>query len=363
MRFLVRSFVLILILFAANLSAQKFPKNIIILIGDGMGVTQVSTSVLSMKNDAFKKFTSVGLSITCSADKLITDSAAGATAIATGYRTNYYWISVDPETNKPLKTLLEHAEELNKSTGVVVTSSVTHATPAAFLSHVDSRKYENEIAAQILERDVDVVIGGGSKFFTPLSSGGAREDNKDLTDVIKSKGFNYYTDYQELKNSDKKDKFFALLSKEGLPRAAERNYTLGELTDAAIEKLRQNDDGFILMVEGSQIDWTAHDHLSELFLKEMEDFNTAINTALDFAEEDGKTLVLVTADHETGGMSINGGELDGSNLVLKYTSSGHTPALVGVFAKGPGEENFSGVYDNYMIGRKLFKLLDSTYSF
>ena len=344
-------------------SDPNTPKNIILLIGDGMGVSYVSTSVLSMKNDPFRKFSTIGFSVTRSADNLVTDSAPAATAIATGYRTKNWTISEDPWSDEPLTTIFELAEKLNIATGIVVTSSITHATPAAFVAHVKSRSDEFDIAEQETERKTDLFIGGGIKFFAPKSVGGGRTDGVNLLSKVKSNGYDYYDSYEKLKNSSPDKKFYALIDSTGLPKASERDYTLGDLTKVALDYLGEQPNGFILMVEGSQIDWAGHHNDQPYLLSEMEDFNTAINIALDFAEKDGETLIVVTADHETGGMSITDGNLDGSNLKLGFSTTHHTAEMVPVFAKGPGEELFGGVYDNYMIGRKLFKLVDSSYSF
>jgi len=356
-------FFFLFVLVEINAFASEPPKNIIFLIGDGMGTNYVSSSVLSLKNDPFRRFTSIGFSVTCSADKLVTDSAAGATAFATGYRTNNGTLSLDPKTNQKLLTIFELAEKLNKQTGVVVTCSITHATPAAFLSHVISRNEHFEIAKQIVEQKVDVVIGGGKKYLMPKSLGGDRVDGLNLVSNIKSNGYSYYTNYTELQNNKPENKFYALFEADGLPKASNRDYSLGDLTKIALEYLNKQTKGFILMIEGSQIDWAGHANNDSYALSELEDFNTAVNTALDFAEKNGETLVVVTADHETGGMSIVGGDADGCDLDLKFSTKDHTANMVGIFAKGPGEEEFRGIMDNYMIGRKLFKLVDSTYKF
>jgi alkaline phosphatase len=356
-------FFFLLVLFEINAYSDSSPKNIIILIGDGMGVNYVSTSVLSLKNDPFRRFTTSGFSVTCSADKLVTDSAAGGTAIATGYRTNNLTISINPETEAPMLTLFELAERFNKSTGLVVTCSVTHATPAVFVAHVKNRGMELEIARQFLNRKLDVVIGGGKKYFTPKSLGGDRSDEFNLITSITNNSYNYYDSYEKLKNDKPGNKFYALFEPVGLPKAADRDYSLGDLTKIALEYLSQQSNGFVMMIEGSQIDWAGHANNLDYLLTEMEDFNTALNTALDFAEKDGETLVVVTADHETGGMNIIDGDANGCDLDLEFATKDHTASMVGVFAKGPGEEEFSGVMDNYMIGRKLFKMLDSSYQF
>lgn len=339
------------VLFSQNI--QK-PKNIIILIGDGMGTSYVSASVLNMTNSPFRKFTSVGFSITRAANKLITESAAGATAIATGYRTNYYYVGVDTSGNQ-LNSIFEEAKILNLSTGLVVTSSITDATPAAFVAHVISRKEESKIAKQFLEKDIDVVIGGGAKYFHEAESSSMIVNG---FDILLSHGYDIYRNAEELLTRKPNNKFYALLEEEQLKRAKDRNYTLANLIQKALPVLSQNENGFILMVEGSQIDWAGHKNNQDYLMSELNDFCGAINVALDFAEENGNTLVVVTADHETGGMSINDGKSDGSNLTLQFTTTGHSAEMVGVFAKGPGEELFRGVYDNYIIGRNLFHLLN-----
>lgn len=352
-----------LFVFILQVNASSVPKNIIILIGDGMGPNYVSASVLSLQNDPYRRFNISGFSVTAAADKLVTDSAAGATALATGYRVNNLAVSVHPDTNEHLFTLFDLAERYNKSTGIIVTSSVTHATPAAFVAHVKNRREEIEIAQQLSERNIDVVIGGGTKFFTPRSLGGDRIDNLNLVNKIVDNGFSYYDSFQMLSTSQPTNKFYALFATDGLLPAAEREYSLGDLTSIAINYLNNQPDGFILMIEGSQVDWGGHANNQQYLLNEMKDFNDAINAALDFADENGETLVLVTADHETGGMSIVDGNLDGSNLKLRFNTGHHTAEMVPVFAKGPGAEQFSGVNDNYIIGRKLFRLIDSSYQF
>jgi alkaline phosphatase len=356
-------FSLLLFVFVINANAGSVPKNIIILIGDGMGSNQVSASILSLKNDPYRRFDISGFSVTVSADKLVTDSAAGASAVATGYRVNNLAVSIDHNTNQPLFSLFDLAERHKKSTGIVVTSSVTHATPAAFVANVKNRREEFEIAQQLSERNIDIVIGGGIKFFTPKSLEGDRKDNLNLIDNIINRGYNYYDSYEKLSGANHDNKFFALFQKDGLLPASERNYSLGDLTKIAINYLKQRPEGFILMVEGSQIDWAGHANNQEYFFSEMNDFNDAVNIALDFANENGETLVLVTADHETGGMSTVEGNSDGSKIKLKYNTGHHTADMVPVFAKGPGAEQFSGVNDNYIIGRKLFRLIDSRYQF
>lgn len=357
--------VVILFLTAFNLlNAQNVrPKNIIILIGDGMGINYVGASLLQDPNSPFKEFKSIGLSITCSADKLITDSAAGATAIATGYLTKNKYVGVDSSGNS-LYTIFEHAEKLGLSTGIVVTSTVSHATPGAFFAHTNNRNDQLLIASQLVDKDVDVVIGGGLKYFLPKNLSGEREDNRNLLDILKTKKYNIPQNYLELSTlPESNTKLCALFEMDALPQSSNRDYSLGDLTKKALSHLKNDSDGFVIMIEGSQIDWAGHDHKSKELLEEMKDFSSAVSEALLFAKADSNTLVLITSDHETGGMSISKGNRDASNLELSYSTESHTPSPVGIFAFGPGEELFKGIMNINSIGQNLFHLLDSAYKF
>ncbi|GAB6283155.1 MAG: alkaline phosphatase [Ignavibacterium sp.] len=351
-----------LVIFQLVYSQNEIPKNIIIMIGDGMGLNYISTSIIQDKNSPFRKFSFVGLSNTCSADKLITDSAAGATAISTGYKTNNKFIGVSPD-EKNLTTIFDIAKKLNKSNGLVATSSITNATPACFYGKTNDRKNETLIAEQLLSSNVDIAIAGGTKFFLPKTNNGIREDNRNLISELKEKNFTVETEYNSLIKVNDNKKLVALLAEEGIPPANNRNYSLKDLTKIAIEKLNKNENGFVLMIEGSQIDWAGHANDQNYLLSEVKDFTDAINYILDFAKENNNTLVVVTADHETGAMSIIDGEKNGNNLKLNFGSKNHSAGLVGVFAYGPSAINFSGIYENSELGRKLFHLLEPNYNF
>lgn len=349
----------ILVLFTATAFSginDKKPKNVILLIGDGMGINYVTTSVLKLDNDPYKRFKTVGLVVTVSADALVTDSAAGATAFATGHKTNNGIISMTPD-GKSLQSIAEFLKGEGYSTGVVSTSGITHATPACFYAHVMSRNQYFDIAEQLVESDVDLAIGGKWSEFLPKEDGGVREDELNLKEKAEEKGIKFMTSVDELMAHNGEGRYFALVEEESLPHAAERDYTLGQLTEKALKTLSKDEDGFFLMVEGSQIDWSGHANEWDPYgLGEMKDFNTAINAALDFAEKDGNTLVIVTADHETGGLAINGEDENG-NLEIGYASKSHTGVMVGVFTFGPGSEHFNGIIDNTKIGKQLFELL------
>ncbi len=353
-----------LLFFPSLIFAQEteHPKNIILLIGDGMGLNYVSADVLKHNNSPFKRFSTVGLAITKTIDDLITDSAAAATAIATGYPTKNRYISMDKNHNK-LYTIFEHAEKLGLLTGVVVTGEIVGATPAAFVTHHYDRSEKREIAEQFLNIDIDVVIGGGAKDFLPADSRQLDKDKRNLVEELKSKGYNFYYDYEGLSESVISDKVFALFTDEGLPEADKRDYSLGDLITLALKHLTATENGFLLLVEGAQIDWAGHDEDADYLLSEMDDFSTALKVAIDFAEKEHNTLVIATADHETGGMAITDGSFDGENLEVEFLNSHHTAGFVGVFAYGPGDKLFGGIYNNHFIGRKIFHLMDESYQF
>ncbi len=335
--------------------AEK-PKNIIILIGDGMGLNYVAANVLMHEDSPFRKFTTIGLSFTRSIDKLITDSAAAATAMATGHPTRNHYISVDTSYNR-LYTIFEHAKSLNMATGIVVTDNIPGGTPAPFFAHHLSRHNYFDIADQLIDSKLDIAIGGGAKYLLPIEKGGSRKDSVNLIDELKSRDYKFYNNFNDLSDSSPSEKAFGLLDMGSLPIASKRDYSLGDLTSIAIKHLRENDNGFIMLVEGSQIDWAGHDSDYVYMLSEMEDFATAVNTALEFADDDEKTLVVVTSDHETGGMTITDGSFNADSLRIQFINKHHTAGFVGVFAYGPGSDLFKGIYANYMIGRKLFRLL------
>jgi len=324
-----------------------------------MGLNAVTSSVLSLENDPFKKFPTVGLVVTCAADKLVTDSAAGATAYATGYKTNNKLISIAPD-GKELKTIFDIAEQKNYSTGIVATYSFTNATPACFYAHDTSRHSEKEIAKDLLRSDIDVVITGGTDYQTIKFYSNTKKDSITFLDSLLYLGYSYFNNYDDLKNNKSENKICALLDKYALVKASDRNYTLGDLTKIALDKLSKNENGFVLMVEGSQIDKGAENNDFDFMIGEQKDFNTAINEALEFAKNDGNTLVVVTADHESGGLALHG--KDRQNIDPRWAiQKSHTAAMVGVFAFGPGSEKFTGILENNEVGKKFINFIQPDY--
>ncbi|WP_078409406.1 alkaline phosphatase [Priestia abyssalis] len=287
-------------------------KNVIVLIGDGMGVSYTSAHRY-MKNDPTTKFAEqtafdqylVGQQMTYPEDseQNVTDSASAATAMSAGIKTYNAAIAVDNDGSE-VKTVLEAAREQGKATGLVATSEITHATPASFGSHDHSRKNMNSIADDYFdemvngEHKVDVLLGGGKSNF--------ERTDRNLAEEFKKDGYSYVTNRKEMLN-DKNDQILGLFAPGGLPKKIDRTEeipSLKEMTNTALSKLSKDKDGFFLMVEGSQIDWAGHDNDIVGAMSEMEDFEQAFKAAIEFAKKDKHTLVVATADHSTGGYSI-----------------------------------------------------------
>lgn len=335
--------------FTQNFKSEK-PKNIILLIGDGMGVTHVFSGMTANKGHLFlENCKHIGFSKTQSADKFITDSAAGGTALSAGVKTNNGAIGVDANL-KPVKTIIEEAEENGLSTGLVSTSAITHATPASFIAHQPQRSMYEEIAADFLKTDIDVFIGGGKKNFTE------RKDGRNLVEELKEKGYRFEEDLNKI-SKVKKGKLAALTTDGHEGRLTDRGNMLPIATKTAINILSKNNKGFFLMVEGSQIDWGGHAGSTIYIVEDMLDFDKAIGKALEFAAKDGETLVIITADHETGGMAITGGNTEKGIVKAGYPTGGHTAVMVPIFAYGPGAKEFMGIMDNTEIHTKMRKLL------
>lgn len=334
----------------SNIQTGKKPKNIILLIGDGMGVTQIYAAMsVAQQPLNLEKFKFIGFHKTYSANDYVTDSGAGGTALATGKKTNNGYIAVDPEGNK-IKSILEYAEENDLATGLVSTSAITHATPASFIAHDTSRyNYEN-IAKDFLDVDIDLFIGGGKKNFNQ------RADGLNLIDSLKAKGY-VIIDSLASFNPISMEKTAVFTAKGHNPEFREgRKDMLSVSTQKAMQYLNQYDKGFFLMVEGSQIDWGGHDNDIEYVTTEVIDFDNAIAEALKFAEQDGETLVIVTADHETGGLTLTDGNINDKTIKAAFSTDHHTGVMVPVFAYGPGAENFMGIYENTDVFKKMMAL-------
>jgi alkaline phosphatase len=329
---------------------KKVPKNIIFMVGDGMGLTQITAGLYSNGNKlSLERMKHIGFIKTHSADKLITDSAAGATAFSCGVKTYNNAVGVDIDTVAK-ETIMESAKKKGMRTGIVVTSTITHATPGSFYAHQKTRKMHPEIALDILGGDVDWFIGGGKAFFEN------RADGRNLSDELRVLGYTIGYSLADLKAD--MDKAGVLAADTELVTIAQgRGDFLLKGSELAIQGLNKGDQGFFLLIEGSQIDWGGHANNSQYIIDEMIDFDNTIGKVLEFAEKDGNTLVIVTADHETGGYAINGGSLQEKTIEGAFTTGHHTAAMVPVFAFGPGAEEFMGIYENTAIYTKMMALL------
>ena len=258
-------------------------------------------------------------------------------------------IGLDQNEN-PVKTILEAAEEKGMATGLVSTSAVTHATPASFIAHQPNRNMYEEIAADFLKTDIDVFIGGGYKHFT------LRKDGRNLADELKDKGYTIEKDINKIKKI-KTGKLAGFVAEEHPGRIDDRGDFLPVAVNTAINILSKNSKGFFLMVEGSQIDWGGHASDTKYIVEDMLDMDKSIGEALEFAAKDRRTLVVLTADHETGGMVVMDGSFETGMVKGEFTTGNHTGVMVPIFAWGPGASEFIGIMENTDVNRKLKNLL------
>ncbi len=321
--------------------------NVIYMIGDGMALPQVYAAMLASGEDmTFQQFPYIGVVDTHSASNDITDSAAGGTALASDHKTNNAMLGVNPDTI-PVKTVFEALAEQGKKTGIVVTSYVTHATPAAFYAKVPHRKQYEDIAVQMAENPyINLIIGGGMKHFAQ------RKDSLDLIGRMENElGWKVYDNLAEVDVTNQK--YAVIADTNHMPKAADRGDFLPRAVKTALKTLDNAENGFFLMVEGSQIDFACHGNDSTWMMDEMLDFDYAVNVALDYAKEKGNTLVVVTADHETGGLTLPDPQGKYTNVVFDYSTGSHTCLPVLVYAYGPGAEQFTGWMQNNELKAKI----------
>ncbi len=349
-------------------SAPPLPEqratNVILLIGDGMGLAQITAGMYRNGNRLhLESFEVVGLHKTYAADNLVTDSAAGATAFACGVKTYNGAIGVNVDT-MAVTTLLEEAEARGMATGLAATSTIVHATPAAFVAHVAHRHMYEDIAEWFLRNEVDCFVGGGWKYFAER-----QKDQRNLIDELEQKGYvvgSWRTHRFADMPLDASANMAFFTAQDDPPRKLDGrdDYLIDAATRLPRFLKQRSDKGFFLMIEGSQIDWGGHAVDAAYIVSEMIEFDEAIGRALAFAKEDGHTLVVVTADHETGGFSINPGSTQ-DTIVAGFSSfydadhkrGAHTAAMVPVFAWGPGAELFRGIYENTAIHDKIRQAL------
>ena len=381
----VMTFVMVLTVafMATGTNAKGFKrpraKNIILMVPDGMGLADVTAArIFEFGPDggrlSFEKMPVIGYQSTHSANSTVTDSAAAASAWASGAKFNNGEISCHDDNfdgvcdNDPVPTILDLARSKGKSTGLVATSDITHATPAAFGANVHNRKCEEEIARQFLARDIDVLLGGGiaanrsSCMLTP-SAGDWLES---LLAGYTAAGYTIARTEGEMDAAvGRGSKKLLGLFKEGgktqelyridpIQVYPEDEPTLPEMTEAALNILEKNRKGFFLMVEGSQIDWANHAQDVDGQVAETLAFNEAVETVLDWVNARPfrrfQTLVIVVPDHETAGFAINGpyGALSEQGEVVEdgWTSGGHTAVDVLIWSQGPNSSKLGSALDN-----------------
>ena len=317
---------------------SKKIKNIIVMIGDGMSMEAVTVGwTLNGGHLNLDNFPVAGYSRTYCVDRLITDSCAGGAAIAAGEKTKYGYIGQDKDGN-PFKTLLHRAQEKGMRTGLAVTCRINDATPADFVCHAPDRHMEAEIAEQYVNSGVDFITGGGIQFWQD------REDGRDLVKEMTDKGYTFVDNLEDL-NKVHDGRLLGLFAPLEMEPSLDRGPVLEDCAMKAIELL-DNKKGFFLMIEGSSIDDWCHRKKVGYMAEELFDFDRTIGKVLEWAEKDGHTLVIVTADHATGGLTLIDGSLEDRSVKVHFSTKGHNGILVPVFAYGPHAEEFTGVHEN-----------------
>lgn len=332
------------------------PKNIILLIGDGMGTTQVFAGLTANKGQLnMTQFKVIGFSKTQAADDYITDSGAGGTAIATGKRTYNGAIGMSMVDGEAVAqtSLLEIAEQIGMETGLVATSSITHATPASFIAHQKHRALNEAIAADFLKTDIEVFIGGGYNYFAER-----KRDDQDLILALKKKGYTVVNGNIDEVYQGKGKPFAGFLAAKHPAKSFERERSLIKSAQKALEILETSTTGYFLMIEGSQIDWGGHAKDLKYVVEEVLEFDETVGECIKVADRTGETLIIVTADHETGGMAITGGDMEKGEIKGGFISNKHTPVMVPVFSYGPGSEYFNGVMNNTDIFERIKALME-----
>ena len=335
-----------------NDGAKKKIKNVILLIGDGMGLNQVMAAAYANNRElTMLNMKSVGIQYYNPNDDFIGDSASGGSALATGEVSWTRHISSNKNGSEEYPALTDYFKALGKATGVVSLGDIADATPAVFYGHTSERDSTDKITSYWLTSDVDLICGPGTGYLER-----PRQDGLDMLSGIKANGYSY------TKNATAVDqvsgKLICLDDRMGAYATEETLGFLADITRASIRKLSQDSKkGFFLMVEGAKIDYAGHSDCFPASVIEEFSFDLAVAEALKFADSNGETLVVVTADHETGGLTLLDGDLETGHVLAVYNSDDHTPTVVPVYAYGPGSREFIGTYLNIEIARTIKKLV------
>lgn len=329
----------------------KKVKNVILMIGDGMSLMHVYTAWAANRGKLWlENAQATGLSKTWAVKKLVTDSGSGGTSLATGVKTVYHAVGVDPE-GKPLTSLVDVAKELGKDAGMAVTCRLWDATPCDFCCHNIDRDKEEELVGDYPTSGVDFVFGGGAQKFTN------RKDGRDIFKELQKKGYHVSRTLDDFFAYDKNSRIFAVPYDKDTSLPDERGDLLARASMKGISLMNQNKNGFFMMIEGSQLDDYGHFNQLDLLMKETLDFDQTVGEVMKWAAKDGETLVVVTADHETGGLTLVNGNKDEGRVECCFSTKDHSGAMVPVYAFGPGAENFTGIFENTDVFKKIKKLM------
>lgn len=329
----------------------KKVKNVILMIGDGMSLMHVYTAWAANRGKLWlENAQATGLSKTWAVKKLVTDSGSGGTSLATGVKTVYHAVGVDPD-GKPLTSLVDVAKELGKDAGMAVTCRLWDATPCDFCCHNIDRDKEEELVGDYPTSGVDFVFGGGAQKFTN------RKDGRDIFKELQKKGYHVSRTLDDFFAYDKNSRIFAVPYDKDTPLPDERGDLLARASMKGISLMNQNKNGFFMMIEGSQLDDYGHFNQLDLLMKETLDFDQTVGEVMKWAAKDGETLVVVTADHETGGLTLVNGNKDEGRVECCFSTKDHSGAMVPVYAFGPGAENFTGIFENTDVFKKIKKLM------
>lgn len=343
-------------------------RNIILMIGDGMGLEHISCALVL--NHGKLNMTSMpvtGLSLTTSADNLITDSAAGGTALASGQKTANGHVGVTPD-GLPLESLLEKASASGRLTGVVTTCRLNDATPAAFCCHEPDRDDAESIVADYLDCGVDYIAGGGLRYWRD------RSDGRDIISEMAARGYEVALSPEALAAADRLP-VLGLLADLELPVALKRGDLYRDMVSHGLSLLSSSSSsssassaassavsessasGFVMVLEGSCIDDWSHAGRLDLAMEELLDFDRTVGDVLEWAAADGHTLVVVTADHATGALTLRGGDLNEGRIEAVFGSDSHNGIAVPYFVYGPGSDRFGGVMENSALSALLASFL------
>ncbi|WP_407822474.1 alkaline phosphatase [Sodaliphilus pleomorphus] len=325
-------------------------KNVILMIGDGMSLMHIEAAWTCNRGHLWLENAQyTGISKTPASNRLITDSGSGGTSLATGYKTRYHAVGVD-STGRPLESLNVLAHKAGKANGIAVTCRLWDATPCDFVAHNLDRNKEQDLILDYLNAPLDYVFGGGAKYFEH------RDDGRNIFSELEKKGYRVARTLDELWRC-KSGKIYAVPYPVDTPVPAERGDLLAKASLKGIDLLNHNKNGFFMMIEGSQLDDYGHFNQLDMLMQETLDFDQTIGAVMKWAAADGQTLVVVTADHQTGGPTVLGGDYHTGTVQVNFSTRDHSGTMVPVYAFGPGSENFTGFMDNTEIFWKIKRLL------